>query len=312
MPVDFPGTPDASGLEPTARAWAAAAAGPLRWAAVGLAVWMTLRPGEPAADEGVAAEGIALAVALDRSGSMRRPDFPLGGQRVRRIDGVKAVAERLLLGLGGGRSLGRPGDLVGLVTFAGRARTESRPTLDHDLVAAALEDVELAERLRDDGTAVGDGLALAVARLAEAGGPGVKRVAVLLTDGRHNAGRLAPVVAAELAAARGVRTYVVSVRPAGDDPLVWAESDAQLAAAAERTGGRQFVASDAAALAEVIAEIAALERTDVGGRVEPRRREWAVEPWRAGPLGLPPIAAGSAVLAAASVMLRDGVGRRLG
>ena len=306
----FPPAADADRLPRTWRADLSRLVGPLWWAgfafAVAAAAWPTSR-GEGDAEP---AEGVVLVLAVDRSGSMRKADA--GGRP--RMEAVAGVAAEFLTGrselLTEGRlaaATAREGDRVGLVTFAAAARTEVPPTLDHDLVAGRLAAVQTARGVREDGTAIGDAVALAVARAEDAAAatPGVGRAVLLLTDGQHNAGRLSPAAAAEAAAAKGVRVDVVSVRPGDAPTAVWEASDRQLRSLAERTGGRWFRAGDAESLRAVTAEVDALQRREVARRTPSAGTSIAVD-------GRLPLAAVAAALLAAAVVLRDGVCRRAG
>jgi len=149
-------------------------------------------------------EGIAIAIAVDRSGSMRARDFVRDDTSVSRLDVVKSVFRRFVSDAGG-RS-GRPNDLVGLVAFARYADGLCPLTLDHGNLVSILDEVDLPTDPEEDGTAVGEGLALAVERLRR---HETSRVAILLTDGVSNAGDIDPLQAAELAAQHGVKVYAI-------------------------------------------------------------------------------------------------------
>lgn len=129
----------------------------------------------------------------------------------------------------------------------------------------------------EDGTAIGDGLALAVERLRDlrrATGSNTElkiksKVVVLLTDGENNAGAVTPEQAAELAATYGVRVYSILVgrdesNRGGAAGLQAARRD--LTTIAETTGGKFYRARDSGTLAAVYAEIDGLERTKVEER----------------------------------------------
>ncbi|QOJ13578.1 MAG: VWA domain-containing protein [Planctomycetia bacterium] len=130
---------------------------------------------------------------------------------------------------------------------------------------------------REDGTAIGDGLALAVERLRDlrrATGSNTEltiasRVVVLLTDGENNAGNLSPKEAAELAALHGIRVYSVLVGREEADragAAGFARATETLREVAELSGGRFFRARDPRSLANIYAEIDRLERTRVEER----------------------------------------------
>ncbi len=219
-------------------------------------------------------EGIAIMSVIDVSSSMRALDLSLPDRERTRLDAVRDVFAAFVSGEGELR--GRPDDVIGLVTFAGWADCRCPLTLDHRNLATIVDDLAIVTTRAEDGTAVGDGLGLALERLRASAA--ASKVAILLTDGVQNAGELTPVQAAELAATLGVRVYTVGAGTEGlapmrtTDPFTGREvlrqvpvriDEATLREIAERTGGRYFRATDAASLAEVYQEIDRLERSEV-------------------------------------------------
>ena len=205
--------------------------------------------------------GVDLVIALDASGSMDALDGMLEGQRATRL----ALAKRAVADL----VRRRPRDRLGLVVFGDRAFTQCPLTMDHELLLAALERVDVG--VAGDATAIGDALGLAVRRLAAAGTGPARRVVVLLTDGRHNAGQLAPITAARIALGDGVRTHAVGIGGTGvvpfasrtpGEPLRFEKVDLDretLQEIARTTGGRFFHARRPDDLAQVSELIHALE-----------------------------------------------------
>ncbi len=217
-------------------------------------------------------EGIAMQLIVDRSGSMNARDFVSDDQSVDRLDAVKQVLQSFLGTDQEGP--GRPDDLIGLVTFAGYADSVAPLTLDHANLGLILDQIEIVTEPREDGTAIGDGLALAVERLRRH--PAKSKVAILLSDGVNNAGEISPKQAADLAAAQDIRVYTIGAGRTGQAPFpmqwrgrtvlrqAFVELDERsLEEIARRTGGRYFHAENVEALAQVYAEIDALERSEI-------------------------------------------------
>jgi Ca-activated chloride channel family protein len=217
--------------------------------------------------------GIAIMMVVDRSGSMRALDLSERTREQTRLDAVKRVFEQFVAG-GPGLS-GRPDDAIGLIGFARYADTLSPLTLDHANLITAARQLALVTEAGEDGTAVGDGLALAVSRLAAA--RQVSKVAIVLTDGVSNAGEVAPLAAADLAKEAGVRVYTIGAGTNGRAPMrvegpfgntelvsvpVQIDEDT-LTKVAEATGGRYFRATDLAGLREIYGAIDRLERTEI-------------------------------------------------
>ena len=143
--------------------------------------------------------------------------------------------------------------------------------------------LEITTLREENFTAIGDALGLAVERLRES--PAESRIAVLLTDGVHNAGVETPAAAAELARSQGVKVYTIGAGSTGIAHMrvpngrggtalraVAVEIDEEtLRDVAERTGGRYFRAGNAEALVDVYAEIDRLERSRL---TEDRSRQY--------------------------------------
>jgi Ca-activated chloride channel family protein len=267
-----------SSLDPVQRApgsWrtrlARLPAGLLALAALALAVALAApRTGD--ATTVIKRQGVAIAMVVDRSGSMQARDFVLGDTSLSRLDVVKQVFRRFVAGEEHG---GRPNDLVGLVAFARYADGLCPLTLDHGNLLVILDDLEIVNDPQEDGTALGEGLALAVERLRRL--PTPSKVAILLTDGVNNAGDIDPLQAANLAARHGIKVYAIGAGTTGFAPVpvqtlggrillrrAFVEMDERtLERIAERTGGRYFHAADAEGLREVIEAIDGLERSEL-------------------------------------------------
>lgn len=231
-------------------------------------------PRTPDAETKVSREGIAIMMVVDRSGSMQARDLVKDDMSVDRLAVVKDVFEEFVLGGKAGK--GRPDDLVGLIAFAGYADSLCPLTLDHGNLVAMVKDLEIVNRRDEDGTALGDGLALAVERLRRS--KAKSKVAILLTDGVNNTGSVDPEQAAELAASQNIKVYCIGAGTDGLAPFpaiepfsgrqvlrrIYVEIDEEtLKRIADKTGGRYFRATDRDALEEIYAEIDRLERTKI-------------------------------------------------
>jgi Ca-activated chloride channel family protein len=231
--------------------------------------------------------GIAIEMVVDRSGSMRA-EMPYKGQQLTRLETVKRVFAQFVSGNSAGLK-GRPNDLIGMVTFARYADTVCPLTLAHGALAEFLDKIKLVRRRSEDGTAIGDAIALAAARLQTAeetlaaqqrdsAGKTYEiksKIIILLTDGENNCGKRSVGEAADLAAQWGIKIYAIGVgggdsfatvrTPLGDYkvPTGGGVDVATLKEVAARTNGTFRLAEDARALAEIYAEIDALERSDV-------------------------------------------------
>jgi len=244
------------------------------------------------------------------------------GGRVDRLTAVKKVLTDFVEG--GGDLEGRPNDLVGLVAFARHADTASPLTLDHPHVINALNSVTIATERNEDGTAIGDAVALAVERLREleergddAGRKIKSKVIVLLTDGENNSGDISPETAAEIAAAFDVKLYAIGVGSDGAAPIQVKDAfgrvrthrvpvsidEETLTAMADSTGGRYFRAADTEGLSQIYEEIDRLEKTTTEHRRYKLYRDLAVRPMNIAGFGFPPLLLVALLLLAAEQLL---------
>ena len=222
-----------------------------------LVVTAAARPQQIAPPEALVRSGRALMLAVDVSGSMAIQDMPLGTQMVSRFAAVKAIASDFVAQ--------RQGDEVGLLLFGTHAYLLTPLTFDVTTVAKQLDSAAIGLAGRE--TALGDAIVLATKHLSKL--PARSRVLVLLTDGVNTAGAVAPLQAAQLAKAAGVRVYTIGIGSAGGETLsvfgmqVPAPDQdldiSTLNSIAQQTGGKFFRASDADQLADAYRAIDALE-----------------------------------------------------
>jgi Ca-activated chloride channel family protein len=230
-------------------------------------------------------KGVAIEMVVDRSSSMSA-ELEYEGEQMTRLDAVKRVFEEFVMG-GDGDLAGRPNDLIGMVHFARYPDTVCPLTLAHGALPAFLKSVKLVQTREEDGTAIGDALALAAARLktaeetlkmqqANADAYTIKsKVVVLLSDGENNFGKRTPLQAADLAAQWGIKVYTIAI--GGGDavtsiqtpfgvykiPSMQRVDTKTLQAIAEKTGGFFRQAEDAAALRDIYEEIDQMEKSEI-------------------------------------------------
>ena len=226
--------------------------------AVALLVVAAAGPRQAHHSEEIEGEGTDIVLALDISGSMLSLDF----QPLDRLESAKAVIREFIAG--------RPHDQIGLVVFAARAFTQCPLTLDHPVLTGFLDEIHVG--LVDDGTAIGLGLATAVARLQKSTSP--SRTIILLTDGVNNVPTLEPETAARLAQTFGIRVYAVAIGREGlvpfpvEDPIfgrrtrqIESKIDLDLLRRiADTTGGAMFQATDPEALQNIFRRIDEMEK----------------------------------------------------
>jgi len=229
----------------------------LRLAALCLLIVCIARPRSKTEMERVDTEGIDIVLAIDVSTSMLARDFKPDRLSAAKDISIEFIAQR-------------PTDRMGIVVFAGESYTQCPLTTDRATLINLMKEVQTD--LIEDGTAIGNGLATAVARMKDSDAK--SRVVILLTDGVNNRGEVDPAMAAEIAKTYGVRVYTIGVGRQGEAPYpvqtpwgmdvqmmpVQIDEDLLKQIAAE-TGGKYFRADDNTKLAEIYGEIGQMEKT---------------------------------------------------
>ena len=224
----------------------------LRMVALAAIIVAIARPRSSQNFEKVDTEGIDIVLTMDVSTSMLARDF-----KPDRIGAAKDIAMEFIAS--------RPADRMGIVVFAGESYTQAPLTTDRATLINLMKEIETG--LIDDGTAIGNGLATAVARLKDSDAK--SKVVILLTDGMNNSGEVAPLMAAEIA-----KTYDIRVYTMGEAPYpfmtpwgvqiqnVKVEIDEDLLKQiATETGGKYFRATNNTKLMEIYSEINQMEKT---------------------------------------------------
>ncbi len=234
------------------------------------------------------AEAIAIEMTVDISGSMMALDFTKPGasraELKTRLDVVKDTFAEFVQR--------RPDDLIGLVAFGGYATTRCPLTLDHTALLHVLsavkvpgQDGEPVDQL-ESMTAIGDGLAMACARLASVTNV-ESRIVIFLSDGESNAGIITPEQATALAKQQGVKVYTIGVGTTGIANAIGRDQfgrevigqmevrmdEAALKRIAKETDGLYFNVMNKDALERALDEINKLQKTSIDETVYSRYKE---------------------------------------
>jgi Ca-activated chloride channel family protein len=209
--------------------------------------------------------GVDIVVLLDVSASMSIEDLADRS----RIEVAKSTIQTFIQQ--------RKNDRIGFVIFSGEPLSLVPPTLDDGLLLHWLQQAKIG--LLKDGTAIGDGLTVALNHLRSSR---VKsRVIVLLTDGDNNLGQIDPATAGDLAAGYGVKVYTIAIGREGRVKMPvrqrdvlgntvlsyhWIENALNpeiLKKIAQVTGGKFYRVADENTLHSVFQEIDQLEKSDM-------------------------------------------------
>ena len=254
-----------------------------------LLVIAAARPRQALSQGNRSVDAIAIAMTVDVSGSMEALDLtPNGSDYITRLDVVKDMFKKFIKA--------RPDDLIGLVTFGGYAASRAPLTADHEALLHVLKGIEVPSVSYDANgrpvdpdetmTAVGDGLATALARLKDA--EPKSKIVILLSDGVSNTGVVEPDAAAAAAEKLGIRVYTIGVGTKarrtpfkardmfGRTSIQYANmsfDESQLKSIANKTHARYFGVNDSEGLKAALEEIDKLEKTSLDRTVYQRWNE---------------------------------------
>jgi len=259
--IGFPALAFLDDVRPTRRARWQPLLGVLRGSGLALLIVALARPQVAHDVREIRLRSRNIMVALDISSSMKAGDFQPGN----RLEVARRVLNDFVQQ--------RQGDLIGLVTFAGRTFLQAPLTPDTDLLGQTIERVDIG--MLPDGTAIGTALAMSLNQLKDL--PPKASVIVLITDGANNTGKPSPYAAAEAARSLGIRIHSIGLSTAdtsqADRNLIWRwgraparlsrSDEAVLTRISARTGGQYYRATDPEALRRIMREIDPLERQDV-------------------------------------------------
>jgi Ca-activated chloride channel family protein len=212
--------------------------------------------------------GIDIMMLLDVSASMSIEDLAERSRLEVATDTMEGFVK------------GRQNDRIGFVMFSGEPLTMVPPTLDYGLLLHSLHQATMG--LLKDGTAIGDGLALAVSHLKAS--KAKSKVVILLTDGDNNLGQIDPATAGELAKGFGIRVYTIAIGREGRVKMPikhkslfgntvttyqWFDNALNpelLKRIADLTGGKFYRVTDESTLESVFKEIDQLEKSEIKAR----------------------------------------------
>lgn len=231
----------------------------LRLISFALIIAALARPQSRSSWKDTKTEGIDIVVSLDISLSMLAKDF-----KPNRLE----VAKNVILDF----IDARPNDRIGMVIFSGEAFTQCPLTTDHKVLKNMFPQIKAG--MLDQGTAIGLGLADAVARIKDS--KAKSKVIILISDGVSNVGEISPLTAGELAKTFGVRVYCIGVGSRGKALMpvaMYAPGEYQydyvdveidekvMSQISEMSGGKYFRATDNESLKQIGKEIDLMEKT---------------------------------------------------
>jgi Ca-activated chloride channel homolog len=177
-------------------------------------------------------DSIDVMVVFDLSRSMVESDM---APRRDRFDAAQYVVRQFVAQ--------REGDRVGLAIFAQGAMLQCPLTTDMKVVDWIVADLKIGD-VPESGTAIGDGLGMALGELRKSDAK--SKVVVLLSDGDNNVvTAFTPDEAAQMAARMGVKVFTVLVGSEGSDYFGGMSVNPEtMRSIARDTDGRFFRATD--------------------------------------------------------------------
>lgn len=232
----------------------------LEMVAVALLIVALARPQSSEKNSTTNVEGIDIVMTMDVSGSMLAEDF-----KPNRLEAAKKVGAKFVDG--------RPNDRIGLVVFASESYTQCPMTTDHKVLNQLMSEIKTG--IIEDGTAIGDGLSIAISRLKDS--DAISKVIILLTDGVNNTGSIDPISASEIAKMFGLRVYTIGVGTNGTAPYPVQDffgnkryqqvevniDEDMLRQIANMTGAQYFRATDNSSLDKIYSEIDKMEKSRI-------------------------------------------------
>ncbi len=183
-------------------------------------------------------KGRDLVLVLDASGSMGF-DLKNSSKFKTLIELSKKFVDR------------RFDDNIGVVVFGAFAYTASPITYDLKALKFILDYIEVG--IAGNSTAIGDALAEAVKSIKKSGSK--KRVIILFTDGKQNAGKISVKDAVLMAKKERIKIYTVGIGEDFDKNL--------LKRVAKESGGEFFAARDEESLKEIFSKLNSIEPSPV-------------------------------------------------
>lgn len=206
--------------------------------------------------------GKEIVLAIDASGSMNSSGFVKENEKFDLFDGAMDLSRlsrfevtKLIVAEFIKK---RVGDNVGVVLFGDFAFIAAPITYEKEIILSML--TYLTQGMAGQNTAIGEAIAQGVRAFKYSHAK--SKIIILLSDGEHNSGSIAPKEATELAKQNSIVIYSVAIGEKNEADTTLLET------IAKESGGKFFYASSAKELQEVYASIDALESSAIASSEE--------------------------------------------
>lgn len=229
----------------------------LRFCTLVVLAFLIARPQIVDSRSNIQVDGIDIVLVLDASGSMTLAD--LEGDTRSRFEIAKQEAVRF--------ASKRDNDAIGLVIFANDALSRCPITSDKHVVCNMIRELQIGD-INQDGTLLATAMVTAANRLKHS--KAKSKVMILLTDGEPSQHDMSSEIAIEIAQKLGIKVYTIGIGSDQDAIVIHPflgrvpkpkVNSQLLTLIAQKTGGKFFMAYDAADMRKIYETIDALERT---------------------------------------------------
>jgi len=192
-------------------------------------------------------KGRDLVIAIDASGSMAQSGFNEDDRFINRFDTNLKLASKFIEQ--------RYDDNMGIVLFGSFAYTASPLTYDLKSLTYLLNMTNVG--IAGDSTAMGDAIMQSIKTLSF--GDAKSKVIIILSDGKHNSGRVSPKQAVEKANSKGIKIYTIGIGKKSDYDAALLEK------IASETNAKSYNATTAKQLNKIYEDIQDLEPSPLKG-----------------------------------------------
>jgi len=195
-------------------------------------------------------DGVDIVLSIDSSGSMQSSGFDQNNPQKSKFEVVQNILKDFVQN--------RFEDNIALVMFGDFAIMTSPLSYEKNVLIQMIDYLTLG--MVGQSTAIGEGIEQSVIALKSS--KAKSKVIILLTDGRHNSGRISPKDSVKLAKDSNIKIYTIGVNSQSQI------DEDMLKLIAKETGGEYFNAKNSKTLEEVYNKINQLETSPLRSQRE--------------------------------------------
>jgi len=194
-------------------------------------------------------KGRDLILTIDASGSMAQSGFNEDDRFINRFDTNLKLASNFIKN--------RYDDNMGIVIFGSFAYTASPLTYDLDSLTQLL--VMSNVGIAGDSTSIGDAILQSIKTLSY--GDAKSKVIILLSDGKHNSGKISPKEALNIAKSKHIKIYTIGIGKKSDYDYLLMQK------ISNETNAKSYNATNEKELEKIYKDIEYLEPSPLKGEI---------------------------------------------